>query len=263
MYVAGGSDANCGSDALSERAKTRRNIDEQSKKNRPKIDTKRPKIDEKSILGCFGRSESLRARSGTAPGRPRSGQKRARAAPRALLGRPAQPQRSPRAAPDRSWRAVGCTFGPSGAGGATTCVFASIFDRFFDGKLIDLFIHFLDLLRSMFNQFLIDVRGQSLQQRARSDTRPTSTKHCKNQYETHFGACAQERNEERKAMLRRSQKRSKSVRKNDKKSIENAIETSIGKAIDKSINNRSKIDQYIIVCGDIWYSQNCTDRGDV
>ena len=220
----------------------RRTIDGKSKKNRPTIDTKRPKIDEKSILGCFGRSESLRARSGTASGRPRSGQKRARAAPRALLGRPGRPQRRPGAAPDRSWRAVGRTFGPSDAGGATKCAFASIFDRFFDGKLIVFFIHFLDLLRSMFNQFLIDFRGQSLQQRARSDTRPTSTKHCKNQYETHFGACAQERKEERKAMLRRSQKRSKSVRKNDKKTIENAIETSIGKTIEKSIKDKPKID---------------------
>ena len=64
----------------------------QQSTRRPKIEQEatknRAKIVEKSILEPLGRRRSIRGRSGTPPGRRRGGQKRARGAPRALLGRP-------------------------------------------------------------------------------------------------------------------------------------------------------------------------------
>ena len=64
----------------------------QQSARRPKIEQEatknRAKIVEKSILEPPGRRRSIRGRPGTPPGRRRGGQKRARGAPRALLGRP-------------------------------------------------------------------------------------------------------------------------------------------------------------------------------
>ena len=59
----------------------RRKIEQEATKNRAKIV-------EKSVLEPPGRHRAIRGRPGTPPGRRRGGQKRARGAPRALLGCP-------------------------------------------------------------------------------------------------------------------------------------------------------------------------------
>ena len=92
------------------------------------------------------------------------------------------------------------------------------------------------VFRTIFDHFLLCF----LQQSARSDRRPTSRKHCLQWDETHYRACAPERNDDRKTFRERSRKRLKIVRKNDRKCIENATETSIEKTNEKSIENRSK-----------------------
>jgi|OM-RGC.v1.022418251 hypothetical protein len=67
----------------------RRIIDETS---RQKFDPKRIKIDEKSILGGFGQSGSLRGCVRTPTGRPKDAKMRARDASRALLQFPRPPR---------------------------------------------------------------------------------------------------------------------------------------------------------------------------
>ena len=68
----------------------------QQSARRPKIEQEatknRAKIVETSILQPPGRRRSIRGRPGTPPGRRRGGQKRARGAPRALLGFPGPPR---------------------------------------------------------------------------------------------------------------------------------------------------------------------------
>jgi hypothetical protein len=91
---------------LSVRERTNDKSKRKTSENRAKIDPKssqnRTKIDPKSLRGGPGALRGDPGRSGALPGRPRDGQKRARASPRALLGRPGASKsalETPRGAP--------------------------------------------------------------------------------------------------------------------------------------------------------------------
>ena len=87
----------------------RTNILQNSTKNRPKIDEKPSQIDEKSLLGGFGRSKPFQGRAGTRSGRPRAAPSRPGVdlgTPRARQERPGvdrkRPQDGPKTLPSPS-----------------------------------------------------------------------------------------------------------------------------------------------------------------